>query len=61
MEGVQLEGRTGPKRGAPYISSFSYVPELKSYVIRVDDPNNLEFWLQMVIPEKEFIKAESKE
>jgi len=60
MEGVQLEGRTGQKRSLPTISSFYYEPDLKAYVIRIDDPNNLEFWLQMVIPEDGFQKIKNQ-
>jgi hypothetical protein len=56
--GVEIKGRTGvvrPKMGV----RIEWIPELKSYSLRFDDENNLEFWLEAVIPEEQLEKIKN--
>lgn len=50
FKSVRIEGRTGPKR-SDCGAVIDYDPNTKHYIIRVDDANNLEFWVRLIIPE----------
>jgi len=51
-EGIMCEGRTGQKLARP--TATVSVREDGSLFIRVDDENNLEFWLEMTVPSDAF-------
>lgn len=50
-----VKGRTGEKMSKPSITRLEK-REDNSLFIRVDDPNNLEFWLEITVPFEEMLK-----
>jgi hypothetical protein len=54
---VSLKGRTGPNR-AKLHATIVWNESMDSYIVRVDDEANLEFWLEIVIPDSLLIKNE---